>query len=224
MIHKLVVASLLAALSLTSAHAQEAEFETDRDKLSYSLGMLIGDRGLGDYQDLNYELLFEAMQAQHSGGETRMSIPDAMEFYKQYQQQQAQVKGAKAREEGQKFMVDNAMRKEVMVTESGLQYEVLTPTGGPKPKTTDTVKVHYRGTLIDGTEFDSSYSRNAPASFPLNRVIPGWTEGLQLMGVGSKFRFVIPSELAYGERGSGGKIAPGATLIFIVELLEINPA
>lgn len=221
---KLVTTSFLAALSLTASLTRAAEFNSDLDTLSYTLGILIGERGLNTYENLNYELLSEALRAQHGGGETRMSVSGAAEWLKGYQLELAMVTAAQMREEGKKYLVDNAQRAKVTVTESGLQYEVLTATEGPKPLATDTVKVHYRGTSIDGTEFDSSYSRNAPASFPLNRVIPGWTEGLQLMGVGSKFRFVVPADLAYGERGSGRNIAPGETLIFVVELLDINPA
>ncbi len=110
----------------------------------------------------------------------------------------------------------------VTVTESGLQYSVMTAADGAKPGETDTVTVHYRGTLLDGTEFDSSYSRNEPATFQLNGVIPGWTEGVQLMSEGSKFKFVIPHQLAYGERGAGANIAPFSTLVFEVELIKIN--
>ena len=119
-------------------------------------------------------------------------------------------------------MEENAARPEVTTTESGLQYEVLVEGSGPRPSATDTVVTHYHGTLTDGTVFDSSVERGSPASFPVNRVIAGWTEALQMMGVGAKWRLVIPSELAYGERGAGGAIPPNATLVFEVELLEIQ--
>jgi len=128
----------------------------------------------------------------------------------------------KAKEEGEKFLAENAKREGVKVTPSGLQYEVLEATLGQKPKATDTVKVHYEGTLIDGTIFDSSYKRGESIEFPLNGVIKGWTEGLQLMSIGSKFKFFIPYQLAYGERGAGGSIPPYAALIFTVELLGIK--
>ncbi|MGN0226760.1 MAG: FKBP-type peptidyl-prolyl cis-trans isomerase [Paludibacteraceae bacterium] len=129
---------------------------------------------------------------------------------------------AKAKEEGEKFLAENAKREGVKVTASGLQYEVLEATLGQKPKATDTVKVHYEGTLIDGTVFDSSYKRGESISFPLNGVIKGWTEGLQLMSVGSKYKFFIPYQLAYGESGAGASIPPYAALIFTVELLGIE--
>ena len=129
---------------------------------------------------------------------------------------------AKAKEEGEKFLAENAKREGVKVTPSGLQYEVMEATLGQKPKATDTVKVHYEGTLIDGTVFDSSYKRGESISFPLNGVIKGWTEGLQLMSVGSKYKFFIPYQLAYGERGAGASIPPYAALIFTVELLGIE--
>ena len=129
---------------------------------------------------------------------------------------------AKAKEEGEKFLAENAKREGVKVTESGLQYEVLEVTIGQKPKATDSVRVHYEGTLIDGTVFDSSYKRGESIAFPLNGVIKGWTEGLQLMSVGSKYKFFIPYQLAYGERGAGASIPPYAALIFTVELLGIE--
>ena len=214
------VAILLAAFA-GSALAAEDNFESDADRLSYSLGMLIGERILKQYDAINYELVFEAMKAQHANGETRLSMEDANQSIQGYHAQQQAQQNAEVRMASAKFLEDNAVRKEVTTTQSGLQYEVLVEGEGPKPQATDTVKVHYRGTLIDGTEFDSSYSRNAPAEFPLNRVIPGWTEGVQLMSVGSKYRFAIPSELAYGERGSGERIPGGSALVFDVELLEI---
>ncbi len=125
-------------------------------------------------------------------------------------------------EKGEAFLRDNAGKEGVQSTASGLQYTVLTPGTGRNPKATDTVLVHYRGTLLDGTEFDSSYRRNAPIEFPLNQVIAGWTEGVQLMQEGAKYRFFIPSNLAYGRRGAGGAIGPDETLIFEVELLKVR--
>jgi FKBP-type peptidyl-prolyl cis-trans isomerase FkpA len=124
---------------------------------------------------------------------------------------------------GTAFLAENAKKPNIITTASGLQYEVLTPgTGTVSPKATDNVTVHYKGTTIDGTEFDSSYSRGEPATFPLNRVIAGWTEGVQLMKEGAKYRFFIPSELAYGEQGAGRAIGPNAALIFDVELIKIQ--
>jgi len=122
--------------------------------------------------------------------------------------------------EGAAFLAENATKEGVITTASGLQYTILTDAEGDKPSATSNVTVHYKGTTLDGTEFDSSYSRNAPATFPLNRVIGGWTEGVQLMSVGATYRFFIPSELAYGAQGAGGAIGPNATLIFDVELLS----
>lgn len=130
--------------------------------------------------------------------------------------------GQQAKEDGEKFLKANAQRAEVKTTPSGLQYEVIEATLGQKPKATDKVKVHYEGTLIDGTVFDSSYKRGEPITFGLNQVIKGWTEGLQLMSIGSKYKLYIPYQLAYGEQGAGGSIPPYAALIFTVELLGIE--
>jgi len=121
---------------------------------------------------------------------------------------------------GEAFLAENTQKENIVTTASGLQYEILAEGEGPSPSATTSVTVHYKGTTLDGKEFDSSYSRNAPATFPLNRVIAGWTEGLQLMNVGAKYRFFIPSELAYGQRGAGADIGPNAALIFEVELLK----
>lgn len=141
-------------------------------------------------------------------------------FRRGVEQTLAAAKSAKA--DGEKFLADNAKRAEVKTTPSGLQYEVIEATLGQKPKATDTVKVHYEGTLIDGTVFDSSYRRGEPIKFGLNQVIKGWTEGLQLMSIGSKYKLYIPYQLAYGEAGAGGSIPPYAALIFTVELLGIE--
>lgn len=142
------------------------------------------------------------------------------ELNKQIQAEQESA-GAEAAKAGEAFLADNAKRAEVTVTESGLQYEVITEGNGAKPTKDSTVRTHYHGTLIDGTVFDSSYERGAPAEFPVGGVIAGWTEALQLMPVGSKWRLSIPYQLAYGERGAGGAIAPYSALVFDVELLEI---
>ena len=131
-------------------------------------------------------------------------------------------KYATVKQKGTAYLASNAKLDGVTVTDSGLQYSVMTSADGARPAATDNVAVHYLGTLLDGTEFDSSYSRGEPATFALNQVIPGWTEGVQLMNEGSKFKFVIPYQLAYGERGAGNSIGPFETLIFEVELLKIN--
>ena len=148
-------------------------------------------------------------------------LKDAMTKFQTAMMAIGEQKRAEAGKLGEQFLVDNAKKAGVKTTASGLQYEVLKAGAGANPAATDTVKVHYKGTLINGEEFDSSYSRNEPATFPLNGVIPGWTEGVQLMNKGSKFKFVIPGKLAYGERGSAPKIGPNETLVFEVELLEI---
>ncbi|MEM7206377.1 MAG: FKBP-type peptidyl-prolyl cis-trans isomerase [Pseudomonadota bacterium] len=224
MIKRIIAASVLLVVSAGLALAEDDPLGNPQDKLSYNLGVLIGQNLKNNYPELNYELLFEALKAQHGGGETLVGVEEANAWMQTYSQQQTQEKAAAARAAGLEYLQDNALRKEVEVTESGLQYEVITAVDGAKPAATDTVVVHYHGMLVDGTVFDSSVDRGQPATFPLNRVIPGWTEGVQLMSVGSKYRFVIPSELAYGEQGARPTIGPGETLIFEVELLEIQPA
>jgi len=217
----LVAGALAAALALP-ALAQDLAVESDDDKVSYGLGMMIGERVLGQYGDVDYDLLMAGMKAQKDGEETLMTMEDAQAALQAQQEAVAAEASADAAAAGEVFLAENEAREEVSVTDSGLQYEVLEDADGAKPGLEDTVSVHYVGTLIDGTEFDSSVARGEPASFPLKGVIPGWTEGLQLMPVGSKYRFVIPSELAYGDRGAGQAIGPGETLVFEVELLEIK--
>ena len=200
----------------------EVDLDNENEKLSYSLGLMIGDRVTQRYGELNFEALLEGIKQQHEGAETSLDLTEAQNILQEYEVKSAQEKSEKAKAEGDAFLAENKARDGVMVTESGLQYEVLTEGDGPKPVASDTVSVHYVGTLMDGKEFDSSVARGTPAEFGLEGVIPGWTEGLQLMNVGSKYRFVIPSELGYGERGAGADIGPGATLVFEVELLEIK--
>ena len=216
----LVAGALAAALALP-ALAQDTALETEQDKISYSLGLMIGERVLKQYEEIDYDLVVEAMKAQHAGEETAMSMEEAATTLQAQQEAIQAEAAAAAAEASEAFLAENAAREGVEVTDSGLQYEVLEEAEGPKPSLEDTVSVHYVGTLVDGTEFDSSVARGEPATFPLNGVIPGWTEGLQLMNVGSKYRFVIPPDLAYGDRGAGQAIGPGETLVFEVELLEI---
>jgi FKBP-type peptidyl-prolyl cis-trans isomerase len=212
---------IVAAGVNMNLHAADLKLETDQDKLSYSLGMMMGERVARPYKDLNYNVLLEGLKAQHNKQETLLDIQDANKILSDYQTERMKQRSAGARSAGDKYLADNAKRKGVTVTESGLQYEILKAGDGAKPKATNTVSVHYVGTTLDGTEFDSSVKRGKPATFPLNRVIAGWTEGLQLMNTGSKYRFVIPSDLAYGSKGAGADIGPDSTLIFEVELLKI---
>ncbi|MEE9424261.1 MAG: FKBP-type peptidyl-prolyl cis-trans isomerase [Methylococcales bacterium] len=205
-----------------SLQAADLKVESEQDKLSYSLGMMIGERVAKPYKDLNYNVMLEGIKAQHQGQETALKLEDANQILSEFHAKEIKARSSSAKIEGEKYMTENAKKDGVTVTESGLQYEVLTAGEGPKPKATDTVTVHYVGTLLNGTEFDSSVKRGEPATFALNQVIPGWTEGVQLMNKGSKYRFVIPAELAYGDKGAGAQIGPGETLTFEVELLEIK--
>ena len=199
-----------------------ASLTTDADRFSYGLGMVIGERVLKQYSEVDYALLIEGMKAQHQSQTTLITIEDAGAALATYAEQQFAAETETNKMKGATYLEENAKKEGVIVTESGLQYSVVTEGDGAKPMATDQVTVHYRGTLIDGTEFDSSYSRGEPATFGLNQVIPGWTEGVQLMNVGSKYQFVVPHELGYGERGAGGAIGPFETLIFEVELIEIK--
>ena len=220
---KSIATFVIAATGATmSLHAADLKLETDQDKLSYSLGMMIGERVAKPYKDINYDVMLEGIKAQHNGQETALKLNVANQILSDYHAEQIKKRSSTANSKGKNYMNENAQREGVTVTESGLQYEVLKAGDGPKPKATDTVTVHYAGTLLDGTEFDSSIKRGEPATFALNRVIAGWTEGVQLMNKGSKYRFVIPAELAYGDKGAGAQIGPGATLIFEIELFEIE--
>lgn len=212
----------IATLLITLPASAETTLTTDKDKLSYSLGLMIGERVLKQYGEVDYQILLQGIIAQHQGKDALMDLSEAGRILGELQQKMNEQKFAETKSKGEAFLEANAKRDGVTVTASGLQYTVITAADGAKPAATDSVTVHYRGTLLDGTEFDSSYSRNEPATFALNQVIGGWTEGVQLMNVGSKFKFAIPYNLAYGERGAGNSIGPFETLIFEVELLKIN--
>jgi len=194
------------------------------NKLSYALGMVIGQnlKSMGVGADaLDGADFAAAIGAVLAGAETQMDGADAQRIVAEFLQAREADLSKTAREAGERFLAENAKKDGIVVLPSGLQYTVLREGNGRKPKATDRVKCHYEGTLIDGTVFDSSYRRGEPATFPLNGVIRGWTEGLQLMEEGAKYRFFIPFGLAYGSQGAGGSIPPYAALIFDVELIEV---
>ncbi|MGF1527874.1 MAG: FKBP-type peptidyl-prolyl cis-trans isomerase [Candidatus Competibacterales bacterium] len=201
---------------------------TPDQRFSYMVGMEVGRSLQQLNSDIDVDALTQAIKDVLSGAEPKLSEAEVAQlkqaFVAQRQQQaqvQAQTQATENRRAGDEFLTANAEKEEVQTTESGLQYIVVAQGEGERPESTDTVRVHYRGTLLDGTEFDSSYARGQPAEFPVNQVIPGWTEALQLMPVGSTYKLFIPSDLAYGPRGVGDRIAPNSTLIFDVELLDI---
>ena len=200
------------------------------DKLSYALGHNIGHQlmDMGLETSLNVDDfaaairdLFTGKEAQLSAEESRQVLDRFFTEMEQLQQAEAEQKGKAAKSEGEAFLAANAKREGVFCTRSGLQYEILNEGNGPRPTAADTVRCHYEGTLIDGTVFDSSYRRNQPAEFGLRQVVAGWTEGVQMMKVGAKYKFYIPYQLGYGEHGAGNSIPPYAALIFTVELLAI---
>lgn len=222
---KLII--VLGILLLAShLNAQEAPVLKDqRDKVSYIIGMDIGMNLKKQAIDIDPNILAKGVKDTLSGGKpllTEKEIKETMAaFQKEMMAKQAEV-AKKNKSEGEAFLAENKKKEGVKTLPSGLQYKVIKVGTGKKPKSTDTVTVHYRGTLIDGTEFDSSYKRGQTVSFPVSGVIPGWTEGLQLMEEGAKWQLFIPSNLAYGERGAGGTIGPNATLIFEVDLVSIQ--
>ncbi len=218
---------VVAAITL-SINGWATELNTDEQKLGYIIGMDIGKSLRDQDTAVDIDSLLEAISATYKGEPLAMTADEAEVIRQAYiqkrqadQHAQADAAGAANLAAGQKFLTENKAKDGVRTTESGLQYKIVTQGDGAMPVATDTVKVHYRGTLLDGTEFDSSYSRNEPISFGLNRVIAGWSEGLQLMNIGSKYMFYVAPGLAYGVEG-GGPIPPNSTLIFEVELLDIE--
>ncbi|MEO2265895.1 FKBP-type peptidyl-prolyl cis-trans isomerase [Pseudoalteromonas pernae] len=201
------------------------KFTTNADKASYGIGLQMGEQlKANPFEGLNLNSVFEGMKDAYTGESFQVEIPEIQAAFEEInaeiqkrREEEAKVLAA----EGEAFLAENAKRAEVTVTESGLQFEVIEQGEGEKPTADSTVRTHYHGTLINGTTFDSSYERGQPAEFPVGGVIRGWTEALQMMPAGSKWRLYIPHDLAYGERGAGAAIAPYSTLIFDIELLDI---
>ena len=193
------------------------------DKLSYSYGIIVGqnlkEQGLDSLNSTDFSAGLKAIL---DGANPEISLQEASQIVQNSQADKAKQQYEAVLQKGQQFLNENSQREGVQITASGLQYEVITAGTGKQPAATDKVTVHYEGTLINGTVFDSSYKRGAPATFPVNGVIPGWVEALQMMNEGAKWKLFIPYDLAYGERGAGGDIGPYETLIFDVELLKIG--
>ena len=219
----LLIISLAFILSACTNNNTYKKPETEMEKVSYSLGVnmasSVKSQGL-DSIDAN--AVAKAFNDVFQGNDLDISEEESMKILQDFFGKIQAEKSAKANETGTAYLAENGAKPEVTTTESGLQYEIIAAGDGAKPGTADQVTVHYHGMLTDGTVFDSSVDRGEPAKFGVTQVIPGWTEALQLMSVGDKWKLTIPSGLAYGDQGAGGMIGPGATLVFEVELLGIN--
>lgn len=227
---KILVAVLIAVVSI-ACNAQpkvnEMKPTNKKDTLSYAIGLQIGNSFEQQKLDVNLQMVLAGMQDKMAGKglltdeQLAMAMQTLNEETQKAMEESRMKEGAEFRKKSEEWLANNKKASGVMVTPSGLQYKVMTEGKGPKPTAESTVKVHYRGTHMDGKVFDSSYDRNEPAEFPLNGVIRGWTEGLQLMNVGSKYMLYVPSDLAYGDQGRPGTIGANEMLIFEVELLDI---
>ena len=219
----------VVALSGAALAADAPEVKSDKEVFSYSLGMNLGGNLKRESVEVDTELLVRGFKDSYGGGKTILTEEEArksiMDFQKAQMAKRAETMkklSEKNKADGEKFLAENAKKEGVKSLPSGLQFKEITPGKGKTPKATDTVTTQYKGTLIDGTEFDSSYKRGEPATFPVSGVIAGWTEALQLMKEGAKWQLFIPPNLAYGERGAGSDIGPNATLIFEVELISVK--
>jgi len=217
-------AVLMMLFTFWAGQAWAVELKTDKQRFSYMIGLRIGQQLKGDKIDLDEKAFMAAIRDAASGAKPQLSEKDMQATIKRVQekkQKEASEVAKKNREEGEQFLKINKSRPGVKELAGGLQYKVIKAGTGATPKATDTVEVDYRGTLLDGRTFDSSYSRGKPATFPVNGVIQGWQEALQAMKEGAKWTIYVPSDLAYGSRGAGGMIGPNSTLIFEVELHKI---
>jgi FKBP-type peptidyl-prolyl cis-trans isomerase FklB len=228
---QLLAAAVCAALAMSgiALAADAPELKSEREKLSYSVGMDIGANLKRQSIDVDAELLTKGFRDSYTGAKTLLTEEESRQAIQNFQKQMmakqaeaAKQMAEKNKAEGEKFLAENGKKDGVKTTASGLQYKVIREGAGKSPTADNTVEVHYKGTLIDGKEFDSSYTRNQTATFPVSGVIPGWTEGLQLMKEGGKYMLFVPSNLAYGERGAGRDIGPNATLVFEVELISVQ--
>jgi len=220
-----------ASNEATAKPLKTADLDNQKKKVSYAIGLDIGQNFKNRAMDIDMDILFQGLRDSQKTEKPLLSSEEIQKVMTQFQQDMMKIEQEKRATQGQgnkskeeAFLKENAQKPGIKITASGLQYKVITAGSGPLPKESDTVKVHYRGTLLDGSEFDSSYKRNEAAVFPLKGVIKGWTEALQLMKVGSKYQIYLPSNLAYGEQGAGQMIGPNATLIFDVELIAIEKA
>ncbi len=221
----LALATVFLAQALP-AQDKSIDLKDQKDKVSYSIGLNIGFSLSRQGLPLNMDALDAGIRDAMANKPrmTETEVRDTMQAFEKDMTEKQKAAGEKNAADGAKFLEENKKKEGVKSTPSGLQYKVIKEGTGPQPKPTDMVTVNYRGTLINGSEFDSSYKRNEPATFPLNGVIKGWTEGLQLMKKGAKYQFFIPANLAYGERSPGAGIPPNSTLIFEVELLDAKAA
>lgn len=225
----ILILAALVVMSVSSVAQKKAALKTQKQKASYGIGLNIGKNFKEQFPDVDVDAMVRGFKDALAGNKPALDeqeLAGVMKTFEQDMMKQRSEKMAamaeKNQKEGERFLAENKSKPGVVTLPSGLQYKVIKEGTGAKPKPTDTVEVNYRGTLIDGKEFDSSYKRGEPTTFPLNRVIPGWVEGIGLMSVGSKYEFYIPSNLAYGAQGAGADIGPNATLIFEVELLGIK--
>ena len=220
----IIISSLLAVVACKTETPKEVKLENELDSVSYSLGVNIGENINKQFEEYSLDNFVAGMKGVlNNEEEPKISGEQATAIIQGYFTKKQSQESESMIEEGRKFLETNASKEGVTVLESGLQYEVLAQGDGINmPKLEDNVKTHYHGTLMDGTVFDSSVDRGEPASFPVNGVIKGWTEALQLMSVGSKWKLYVPYDLAYGERGAGPQIGPYSTLVFEVELISIN--